>query len=216
MLGDRQVIDDPTGPARIRLMLQQLGPTYVKIGQMAASRSDVLSPEWITELSKLQSEAAPFAYDDVVIIVRKEFGSTPEELFATFDPVPFAAASTAQVHQATLHDGTLVAVKVQRPRIQAKTQADLGVMEELASLAERRIVDGPQGRAARHRRRVRGRRPQGARLPERGLPRAPPRGRHDPLPGDPHPDRLRRPVRSAGHHHGVRQRDQDLEGAGAA
>jgi ubiquinone biosynthesis protein len=140
VLGDRQVIDDPSGPARIRLMLQQLGPTYVKIGQMAASRSDVLSPEWITELSKLQSEAAPFAYDDVVIIVRKELGSTPEELFATFDPVPFAAASTAQVHQATLHDGTLVAVKVQRPRIQAKTQADLGVMEELASLAERRLA----------------------------------------------------------------------------
>ena len=69
VLGDRLVIDDPGGPARIRLMLQQLGPTYVKIGQMAASRSDVLSPEWITELSKLQSEAAPFAYDDVVIIV---------------------------------------------------------------------------------------------------------------------------------------------------
>jgi ubiquinone biosynthesis protein len=140
VLGDRQVIDDPSGPARIRLMLQQLGPTYVKIGQMAASRSDVLSPEWITELSKLQSEAAPFAYDDVVIIVRKELGATPEELFATFDPIPFAAASTAQVHQATLHDGTLVAVKVQRPRIQAKTQADLGVMEELASVAERRIA----------------------------------------------------------------------------
>jgi ubiquinone biosynthesis protein len=140
VLGERQVIDDPSGPARIRLMLQQLGPTYVKIGQMAASRSDVLSPEWVTELSKLQSEAAPFAYDDVVIIVRKELGSTPEELFATFDPIPFAAASTAQVHQATLHDGTLVAVKVQRPRIQAKTQADLGVMEELASVAERRIA----------------------------------------------------------------------------
>ena len=140
VLGDKRVIDDPTGPERIRLMLQQLGPTYVKIGQMMASRSDILSPEWITELSKLQSEAAPFAYDDVVIIVRKELGSPPEELFATFDPIPFAAASTAQVHQATLHDGTLVAVKVQRPRIQAKTQADLGVMEELASLAERRIA----------------------------------------------------------------------------
>ena len=140
VLGERQVIDDPTGPARIRMMLQQLGPTYIKIGQMAASRSDVLSPEWITELSKLQSDAAPFAYDDVVVIVRKELGSTPEELYATFDPIPFAAASTAQVHQATLHDGTLVAVKVQRPRIQAKTQADLGVMAELASTAERRLA----------------------------------------------------------------------------
>ena len=140
VLADRSVIDDPSGPARIRAMLQQLGPTYVKIGQMAASRSDVLSPEWIAELSKLQSEAAPFGYDDVVLIVRKELGAPPEALYATFDPVPFAAASTAQVHQATLHDGTLVAVKVQRPRIQAKTQADLGVMQELASLAERRLA----------------------------------------------------------------------------
>jgi ubiquinone biosynthesis protein len=140
VLGERQVIDDPSGPAQIRQMLQQLGPTYVKIGQMAASRSDVLSPEWIAELSKLQSEAAPFGYDDVVLIVTKELGAPPEELYETFDPVPFAAASTAQVHQAKLHDGTLVAVKVQRPRIQAKTQADLGVMEELASLAERRLA----------------------------------------------------------------------------
>ena len=140
VLGDKDVLDDASGPVRIRLMLQQLGPTYVKIGQMAASRSDIFPPEWITELSKLQSEAAPFGYDDVVAIVTKELGAPPEELFKTFDPAPFAAASTAQVHQARLHDGTVVAVKVQRPRIQAKTQADLGVIEELASLAERRIA----------------------------------------------------------------------------
>ena len=121
-------------------MLQQLGPTYVKIGQMAASRSDVLPPEWVTELSKLQSEAAPFGYDDVVAIVTKELGAPPEELYATFDPVPFAAASTAQVHEATLKDGTLVAVKVQRPRILAKTKADLGVAQELATVAEKRLA----------------------------------------------------------------------------
>ena len=86
---------------------------------------------------------------------RKELGSTPEELYATFDPIPFAAASTAQVHQATLHDGTLVAVKVQRPRIQAKTQADLGVMAGAGIDRRAPARDGPQGRAARHRRRVR-------------------------------------------------------------
>ena len=120
-------------------MLQRLGPTYVKIGQMMASRRDVLPAEWTDELSKLQSDAAPFAYEDVVAIVTKELGSPPEVLYGTFDPIPFAAASTAQVHQARLHDGTLVAVKVQRPRIQAKTQADLGVIQELARVAERRI-----------------------------------------------------------------------------
>jgi ubiquinone biosynthesis protein len=140
VIGNHDALVDANGPERIRAMLQQLGPTYVKIGQMMASRSDILPPEWIDELSKLQSEAAPFAYDDVVAIVTKELGAGPDSLYATFDPVPFAAASTAQVHQATLHDGTLVAVKVQRPRIVAKTQADLGVMQELAGVAERRLA----------------------------------------------------------------------------
>ena len=134
VLGEKdELIDAATGPERIAAMLQQLGPTYVKIGQMMASRSDILPAEWIDELSKLQSEAAPFAYEDVVAIVTKELGSPPGgRCTQTFDPLPFAAASTAQVHQARLHDGTLVAVKVQRPRIQAKTQADLGVIQELA------------------------------------------------------------------------------------
>jgi ubiquinone biosynthesis protein len=140
VLGETDDLSGESGPARIRLMLQQLGPTYVKIGQMMASRSDILPPEWVAELSKLQSDAAPFGYEDVVAIVTKELGAPPEELYATFDPVPFAAASTAQVHQARLHDGTLVAVKVQRPRIVAKTQADLGVMEQLAGVAEQRLA----------------------------------------------------------------------------
>jgi ubiquinone biosynthesis protein len=140
VLGEEEVLGEASGPERVRVMLEQLGPTYVKIGQMAASRSDVLPPAWISELSKLQSQAAPFAYEDVVKIVTKEFGKPPEELYATFDPVPFAAASTAQVHEATLHDGTLVAVKVQRPRIVAKTKADLGVIQELAGVAERRLA----------------------------------------------------------------------------
>jgi ubiquinone biosynthesis protein len=140
VLGEEDVLGEASGPERVRVMLEQLGPTYVKIGQMAASRSDVLPPAWISELSKLQSQAAPFAYEDVVKIVTKEFGKPPEELYATFDPVPFAAASTAQVHEATLHDGTLVAVKVQRPRIVAKTKADLGVIQELAGVAERRLA----------------------------------------------------------------------------
>ena len=100
MLGDKDVLDEATGPERIVTMLEQLGPTYVKIGQMMASRADILPANWITELSKLQSEAAPFGYEDVVAIVTKELGAPPEELYETFDPIPFAAASTAQVHEA--------------------------------------------------------------------------------------------------------------------
>jgi ubiquinone biosynthesis protein len=126
-------------PARIRLMLQALGPTYVKIGQMVASRGEALPPEWLVELQKLQSDAAPFPYEEAREIITKELGKPPEELFATFEQEPFAAASTAQVHRATLHDGTLVAVKVQRPNIVAKTKADLGVMQELARQLARRV-----------------------------------------------------------------------------
>src|SRR4051794_18128335 len=140
VLGDTEELTEATAPERIVAMLEQLGPTYVKIGQMMASRGDILPPEWIAALSKLQSEAAPFGYEDVVAIVTKELGAPPEALYDTFDPTPFAAASTAQVHQARLHDGTLVAVKVQRPRILAKTQADLGVIQELAKVAERRFA----------------------------------------------------------------------------
>jgi len=140
VLGESPDLTDETAPARIRQMLQQLGPTYVKIGQMMASRSDILPPEWIEELSKLQSDAAPFAYEDVVATIVKELGKPPEELYQSFDPIPFAAASTAQVHEARLMDGTLVAVKVQRPRIVAKTQADLGVAQQLAGVAEQRLA----------------------------------------------------------------------------
>ena len=128
-----------SGAVRFRLLLQQLGPTYVKIGQMIASRGDVLPADLIAELSKLQSDAAPFPWEEARAVIRGELGRDPEELFATIDPVPFAAASTAQVHKATLHDGTVVAVKIQRPQIVAKTKADLGVITELASIAERRL-----------------------------------------------------------------------------
>ena len=140
----RVVLGEPepavaTGPERIRELLQQLGPTYVKIGQLVASRSDVLPPDIIAELSKLQSEAEPFAWEEASEVITSELGKPPEELFASIEHEPFAAASTAQVHRATLQDGTLVVVKVQRPRIVAKTKADLGVITELAGVAERRL-----------------------------------------------------------------------------
>ena len=139
VLGEEDPLEDTSGPERFRLLLQQLGPTYVKIGQMIASRGDALPPDIIEELSKLQSDAAPFPWEEAAEVIRQELGKPPEELFASIEHDAFAAASTAQVHRATLNDGTVVAVKVQRPRIVAKTKADLGVITELATIAERRL-----------------------------------------------------------------------------
>jgi len=139
ILREETFLEGATNPERLRIILQQLGPTYVKVGQMIASRGDVLPADVIAELSKLQSDAAPFPWVDAALMIKSELGREPDQLFASIEHEPFAAASTAQVHRATLHDGTLVAVKVQRPQIIAKTKADLGVMTELASIAERRI-----------------------------------------------------------------------------
>ncbi len=140
ILGEVRLAEDESAPKRVGALLQQLGPTYVKIGQMMAGRTDILPPEWTTELARLQSDAEPFPWIEAHGVILAELGRPPEELFATIEEEPFAAASTAQVHRATLADGTAVAVKIQRPRIVAKTKADLGVMQELAKTAESRFA----------------------------------------------------------------------------
>ena len=134
---DPDEFDDLTTPAKVRFMLQRLGPTYVKIGQMVSSRADLLPEVWRDELEKLQNEVPPVGEEQVRDAIIGEFGAPPEEIFKEFDPVPFAAASLAQVHRAVLPDGTLVAVKVQRPDIAAMVRADLGVIEDLAAQSER-------------------------------------------------------------------------------
>src|SRR6478672_2900386 len=145
-LGDRMrgrsnsELDRMSTPAKVRMMLQQLGPTFVKVGQMASSRADALPLEWRTELDKLQSTVAPFPWEQARQIMAHELRADPETLFASIEHVPLGAASLAQVHRATLHDGRQVVVKVQRPDIQAKVRADLGVIQELAAVAEARVA----------------------------------------------------------------------------
>ncbi len=132
-------LETVTLPVKFRLLLEDLGPTYVKMGQIISSQSDVLPAEWAVEMVKLQNDVPPFPYADVVEIVTSELGAPPEEVFATFDPVPLAAASTAQVHRATLADGTEVAVKVQRPNIKKQVKADLGIMQSASRVFMRRL-----------------------------------------------------------------------------
>jgi ubiquinone biosynthesis protein len=130
--------EEPAPAVRIRLLLEELGPTYVKIGQIVSSQASVLPTDIATELARLQDDVPPFPGEQVRERIIEELGAPPEELYASFEPEPFAAASTAQVHRAHLHDGTKVAVKVQRPDITRKVRADLGILENAARVAASR------------------------------------------------------------------------------
>ncbi|MEA3441514.1 MAG: AarF/UbiB family protein [Chloroflexota bacterium] len=134
-------VAEPTTPAKTRLLLEELGPTYVKMGQIVSSQASVIPPEWEVELEKLQSDVPPFPADQVREILEEELGAAPEHLFASFEIEPLAAASTAQVHRATLYSGDQVVVKVQRPGIQSQMKADLGIMQRAAGVATRRSED---------------------------------------------------------------------------
>lgn len=120
--------------ARFRQTLEALGPTFVKLGQMMAGRSDIFPEELIAELGRLHEHAPEFAGDLARATVEAETGKRIEDLYASFDDRPMAAASMAQVHCATLFDGTEVIVKVQRPGIAATVEADIAVLRRLARL----------------------------------------------------------------------------------
>jgi ubiquinone biosynthesis protein len=128
-------LPEPSTPVKVRLMLEELGPTYVKMGQIVSSQSSVIPADWEMELEKLQSNVPPFPEYQVREILEEELGAAPEQLFATFETQPLAAASTAQVHRAELFSGEQVVVKIQRPGIQRQMKADLGVMLRVVRVA---------------------------------------------------------------------------------
>lgn len=126
-----------TPPVRARLLLEEIGPAGVKIGQALASRADLLPPEYIVELRKLQDEVPPFPFAAARAVIEQELGCPPEEYFAEIDPVPVAAASLSQVHRARRHDGRVVAVKVQRPEVRQQVEQDLQILAFAAGMAQR-------------------------------------------------------------------------------
>jgi len=128
----------PTRPEHVRQALEELGPTFVKLGQILSTRSDLLPPEYVAELGKLQDQAPPVSSEAVRSVVAQELGRELSDVFATFDDVPLAAASIGQAHTATLADGADVVVKVRRPGVVEQVEQDLEILQDLAARAERR------------------------------------------------------------------------------
>ncbi|MCB2181416.1 MAG: AarF/ABC1/UbiB kinase family protein [Desulfobulbaceae bacterium] len=134
-------VDKLTRPERVRLVFEELGPTFIKFGQILSSRPDLIPLEYIFELSKLQDKVPSFPYEEVSLLIQDELGQSPEKVFKHFDKDPIAAASIGQVHRARLKNDEEVVVKVQRPGIEEIIETDLEIMLHLASLMERHIEE---------------------------------------------------------------------------
>ncbi|MBC8432962.1 MAG: AarF/ABC1/UbiB kinase family protein [Desulfobacterales bacterium] len=126
---------------RVRMAIEELGPTYIKLGQVLSTRPDLVPAQFIKELAKLQDNVPPFGFSEVSRIIEAEFGVPLKKLFEYFDENSFASASIGQVHRARLADGETVAVKVQRPGIKKIIEVDLEIMLHLATLMERNIEE---------------------------------------------------------------------------
>jgi len=128
-----------TAAERMRLVLEQLGPTFIKLGQILSTRPDVIPRSFVLEFEKLQDNVPSFSFDDVQSQITSELGGPVDQFFAEIDPVPLAAASIAQVHRARLRTGEDVVIKVRRPGIVDIVESDISALMALAGLAERHV-----------------------------------------------------------------------------
>ena len=132
--------DAPTAE-RLRRAFEELGPTFVKLGQLLAGRTDLLPPDWTAELAKLREHAAPVPWPELRAQLAEDLGAEPEAVFAAIEPIPLAAASIAQVHRARLADGTEVVLKIRRPGIVPVVAADLRLLQHVAEVVEREVPE---------------------------------------------------------------------------
>ncbi len=137
----RERVESLSGPQRLRMALEELGPTFIKFGQILSTRPDLIPLAYVAELSRLQDEVPPFPSEEAEEAILQELGRPPEEIFTEFERKPLAAASIAQVHRGRLSDGTRVVVKVRRPRIKKTVEIDLEIMNYLAGLMERHLTE---------------------------------------------------------------------------
>jgi ubiquinone biosynthesis protein len=136
---DGSTVETTERGRHLREMLDELGPTFVKFGQLLSTRPDVVPPDIVVELQKLQDDVRPFPYEDVERTIVDALGLTIEQAFLEFDRQPTAAASIGQVHRAVLPNGDRVAVKVQRPNAPRQIEADLALLYQAARLAKERV-----------------------------------------------------------------------------
>ncbi len=147
--GDEEVVEEATARSsplaeRVRLVAMELGPSFVKLGQIASTRADVLPADWVRELKKLQDDVTPLAFEDIKVAVESSLGAPLDKFFDSFEEKPLAAASIGQVHRAMLRteDGTRdVVVKVQRPGARETVARDLELLHRLARLIEQTIPE---------------------------------------------------------------------------
>jgi len=140
----REQIDRHSRPVRLRMALEELGPTFIKLGQLLSTRPDFIPPEYLDELAKLQDNVPPFSYEEVRQIFQEECGQDPSEMFEYFDVEPMAAASIGQVHVARLaaeQEKREVVVKVQRPGIENLIAVDLEILAHIARLMEEHLEE---------------------------------------------------------------------------
>jgi len=146
----REQLDRHPRSARLRMALEELGPTFIKLGQLLSTRPDFIPPEYLDELAKLQDSVPPFSYEKVQQIFQEEFGKDPSEIYEFFDSVPLAAASIGQVHLARLGNDQVqagdrksrdVVVKVQRPGIENTIAVDLEILAHIARLMEEHLEE---------------------------------------------------------------------------
>ncbi len=124
---------------RLRMVFEELGPTFIKLGQMLSLEPDIIPADYVEEFKKLKDNVPPFSYEEICEIIESELGEVPEKLFKSIDSVPIAAASISQVHFGTLHSGQRVAIKIQRPNIEQSIREDIKILRRIARTLEKHL-----------------------------------------------------------------------------